>query len=187
MAGRLLVVLYPGVADWEVTFPLFCLRPRIEDTLASTGRGRIKTAMGFEINIALAGLGGVKVREFDGIFLPGGIDPETGRFPRALGEDQALLGLLREFAGEGKAVAGICGAPLVLGAAGLLKGRKFACDITEDTRGWFEGAIRVDDAICVDRKVLTASVSAILPFSTELARLLGDDKTAGVIEAFFVK
>jgi hypothetical protein len=35
--------------------------------------------------------------------------------------------------------------------------------------------------------VLTASVSAILPFSIEIARLLGDDKTAGVIEAFFVR
>lgn len=73
------------------------------------------------------------------------------------------------------------------GAAGLLDGRRFACDITDDTRGWFDAASRVDDAICVDGNVLTASVSAILPFTVELARLLGDEKTAGEIEAFFVR
>jgi len=64
MAERLLVVLYPGVADWEVTFPLFCLRPGIKDTLASTGRSRVETAMGFEIGVELAGLETVKVQEW---------------------------------------------------------------------------------------------------------------------------
>ncbi len=187
MARRLLVVLYPGVADWEVTFPLFCLRPGIDDTFASTGPARIKTAMGFEIDVALAGLDKVKVSDFDGVFLPGGIDPETDHFPRSLGEDEALLDLLREFAKQGKVVAAICGAPLVLGAAGLLKGRCFASDITDDTRGWFDGATRGQSTLCVDGRILTASVSASIPFAIELARLMGDEKTAGEIDAFFVR
>jgi len=83
---RLLVVLYPGVADWEVSFPLFCLRPGIADTL-----------------------------------------------------------------------------------------------------GWFEGAARVDEAVCADGKILTASVAATLPFTIQLARLLGNEKTADEIDAFFVR
>jgi 4-methyl-5(b-hydroxyethyl)-thiazole monophosphate biosynthesis len=179
--------LYPGVADWEVSFPLFCLRPGIADTLASTGLSRVVTAMGFEIGAELAGLETVKVREFDGVYLPGGIDPFTDRFPRALGRDQALLGLLGEFASLDKVVAALCGAPLVLGAAGLLKGRRFACDITDDTRDWFEGATRVEEPICADGKILTASVTATLPFTVELARLLGDEKTADQIDSFFVR
>jgi 4-methyl-5(b-hydroxyethyl)-thiazole monophosphate biosynthesis len=187
MAERLLVVLYPGVADWEVSFPLFCLRPGIVDTLASTGRSRVVTAMGFEIGVELAGLEAVKVADFDGVYLPGGIDPLTERFPRALGRDEALLGLLREFAASGKAIAAICGAPLVLGAAGLLKGRRFASDITDDTRGWFDGAVRADGDLCVDGKILTASVRATLPFTVELARLLGNEKTAKEIADFFIK
>jgi 4-methyl-5(b-hydroxyethyl)-thiazole monophosphate biosynthesis len=187
MAERLLVVLYPGVADWEVSFPLFCLRPGIKDTMASTGRSRIVTAMGFEISVEIAGLEAVKVEEFDGIYLPGGIDPLTDRFPRALGRDEALLGLLREFAGCDKVVSALCGAPLVLGAAGLLKGRRFASDITDDTRGWFDGATRADEAVCADGKILTASVSATLPFTVELARLLGNEKTADEIGSFFIR
>lgn len=187
MARRLLVVLYPGVADWEVSFPLFCLRPGIEGTFASTGPARIRTAMGFEIDVALAGPDKVPVTDFDGIYLPGGMDPATGRFPRSLGSDEALLDLLREFARNGRVVAAICGAPLVLGAAGLLEGRRFACDVSDDTRGWLDGAERAEGPICVDGRILTASVSAIFPFTVELARLLGDEKTAGEIEAFFVR
>jgi len=163
------------------------LRFHAADTLASTGQSRIETAMGFEIGVELVGLETVKVQEFDGVYLPGGIDPLTDRFPRAPGRDEALLGLLSEFAAQDRVVAAICGAPLVLGTAELLKGRRFACDITEDTRGWFEGATRVDEAICVDGKILTASVSAILPFTIELARLLGNKKTADQIDAFFVR
>ena len=187
MDKNLLVVMYPGVADWEVTFPLFCIRPRIAGTFVSLGPEDIRTAMGFEINIELAGLEKIDVGDFDGVYLPGGIDPDTGHFPRSLGENQGLLGLLRRFAQEDKAVAAICGAPLVLGAAGLLRGKRFACDITDDTRGWFEGATRVDDAICVDGKILTGSVRATIPFTMELARLLGDAETAGEIEDFFVR
>jgi 4-methyl-5(b-hydroxyethyl)-thiazole monophosphate biosynthesis len=187
MAKRLLVVLYPGVADWEVTFPIFCLRPGIKHVFGSTGPERIKTAMGFEIDVDPAGPGSVGVSGFDGIFLPGGIDPATDHFPRSLGEDPDLLDLLRKFAEENRVVAAICGAPLVLGAAGLLKGKSFASDVTDDTRGWFDGATRSEEALCIHGKLLTASVSATIPFAAELARLLGDEKTAGEIEAFFVR
>jgi putative intracellular protease/amidase len=186
MAKRLLVVMYPGVADWEVTFPLFCLRPRIADTFVSIAPERIRTAMGFEIDIGLAGLNEIDADDFDGVYLPGGTDPDKGRFPRSLGENQDLLDLVRGFAERDKAIAAICGAPLVLGAAGLLKGRRFACDITDDTRGWFDGATRVDDAICVDGRIVTASVRALLHFTIELARLLGEDETATQIQDFFV-
>ena len=187
MAKRLLVVLYPGVADWEVGFPLFCLHPRIESEFASSGHGRVRTSMGFEIEVLLSDLDRVGVDGFDGLYLPGGLDPDRGRFPRSLCENQEILGLLKEFSLRDKVVAAICGAPLVLGAAGLLKGRRFACDITEDTHGWFDGAVRVDEPVCADGKVLTGSVSAIIPFCRDLAGLLGEGETAREIEAFFVR
>jgi putative intracellular protease/amidase len=187
MAKRLLTILYPGVADWEVGFPLFCLHPGIESRFASAGHDRIKTAMGFEIDVSLKDLKAVDVGDYDGVYLPGGLDPDAGRFPRSLGENAEILGILREFFERDKLVAAICGAPLVLGAAGLLEGRRFACDITEDTRGWFDGAVRADEPLCSDGKLLTGSVRAIVPFCRELARLLGDDNTADEIDAFFVR
>jgi 4-methyl-5(b-hydroxyethyl)-thiazole monophosphate biosynthesis len=187
MAKRLLVILYNGVADWEVGFPLFCLHPRIESQFASPGEGPVRTTMGFEIRVTLNDLRRVDVGSFDGIYLPGGLDPETGRFARSLCENNEVLDILRQFSRRDKVVAAICGAPLVMGAAGLLEGRRFACDITEDTRGWFEGAVRVDEPVCTDGRILTGSVSAIIPFCRDLARLLGEPQTAEEIEAFFVR
>ena len=184
MSKNLAVIVYEGVADWEVSFPIFCWRPAIEPVFAALGSDRIKTTYGFSLDVA-SRLGDLEASEFDGIYLPGGIDPLTKRFPRSLGEDAVLLGKLREFAEAGRVVAAICGAPLVLGAAGLLAGRRFACDITEDTRGWLEGATRVDGSFAADAGIVTASVRAIVPFSVEVARAMGDEETARVIAEFF--
>jgi 4-methyl-5(b-hydroxyethyl)-thiazole monophosphate biosynthesis len=180
----LLVVLYPGVADWEVSFPLFCLHPRIEYRYTSIGPRRIRTVMGFEVKTELA-IDTACVDDFDGIYIPGGIDPKEGRFPRSLAENPDLISKVKQFYQKGKVVAAICGAPLVLGAAGLLKGRRFTSDITEDTRGWFDDAVRSDKAVVVDGNIITASVRGIIQFSTELARLLGQETCAHEIEEFF--
>jgi 4-methyl-5(b-hydroxyethyl)-thiazole monophosphate biosynthesis len=186
MVKKLLIVMYAGVADWEVSFPIFCLRPGIEHTFAAVGSKSITTALGFEVDVSLS-VGDVKVLDFDGIYLPGGVDPMEGRFPRELGEDPGLIRLLQEFWQAGKIVAAICGAPLVLGAAGLLMGKRFASDISEDTRGWFDGATRAKGTLSVDGNVITASVQAIIPFSIELARMLGKEDIARGIEEFFVR
>jgi putative intracellular protease/amidase len=187
MAKEILVLVYNGVADWEVSFPLFCLHPKIQARFASPGGPTVRTVMGFEKEVSLPDLDRIDVEGFGGVYLPGGLDPETQRFPRGLGENPAIVDLLRRFSRSNKVTAAICGAPLILGAAGLLKGRRFACDITEDTRGWFEGAERSAEPLCSDGSILTASVSAIIPFSSELARLLGEDQTAEEIKGFFVK
>jgi putative intracellular protease/amidase len=186
MAKNLVVVMYPGVADWELGFPIFCLRPGIEHTFVTVGPGRLTTALGFEITVS-RGLEGVRPADFDGIYIPGGVDPAEGRFPRCLGEEPKLIRVLQEFWQAGRVVAAICGAPLVLGAAGLLMGKRFASDITEDTRGWFDGASRSKQPLVVDGNIITASVQAILPFAIELARMLGKEDIARGIDEFFVR
>ena len=185
MAGRLLTVLYPGFAEWEVVVPAFCLHPRILTSYLSLGEPVVRGAMGFAIE-ARDTLATLDAGSFDGIFLPGGLDPETQRFPRGLGEEEALLDLLRDFDRREKVIAAICGAPLVLGAAGLLDGRRYACDITENTRGWLDRGVRAPRPLAVDGRILTASVGALLPFAQALARLFGYEETAREIGTFFV-
>ena len=58
----------------------------------------------------------------DAIVLPGGM-PGT----KHLGEDRTVSEIIRTFAAEGKLVCAICAAPSVLGAAGLLRGRRATC------------------------------------------------------------
>jgi len=184
MAKQLLTILYPGFAEWEVVFPLFCVHPRVEYRFAAIGERRVRGTMGFEFEAPWI-IEEVDPDDFDGVYLPGGIDPQEGRFPRSLGEHEGLKKMLRAFADRGKVVAAICGAPLVLGAAGLLDGRDFACDITEDTYGWLDRGHRVERLLAIDGRILTASVQALLPFTAALARLLEEEQTAEEIEAFF--
>ncbi|MFQ6090441.1 MAG: DJ-1/PfpI family protein [Candidatus Bipolaricaulia bacterium] len=184
MTKQLLTILYPGFAEWEVAFPRFCVYPGVEYRFAAIGERRVRGTMGFEIE-AERTIEDVDPEGFDGVYLPGGRDPVEGRFPRSLGEHEGLKKILRRFADRGKVVAAICGTPLVLGAAGLLNERDFACDITEDTRGWLARGRRADGLLAIDGRILTASVQALLPFSAALARLLGEERTAEEIEEFF--
>jgi len=184
MAKRLLTVLYPEFAEWEVVFPLYCVHPPIEYQFVAVGEQRVRGTMGFEIEAQWT-LSDVDVANFDAIYLPGGLASDGKTFPRELGEDTALLGLLKEFADQGKVVAAICGAPLVLGAAGLLDGKRFACDVTENTRGWLDTGERANRLLVADGQMLTASVRALIPFSATMARLLGEEKTAQQVQPFF--
>ena len=93
VSKQLLTVLYQGFAEWEVVFPLFCLHPAIGARYVTLGENRLRGAMGFEIKGDWS-LENVNPREFDGIYLPGGLDPKTNQFPRSLGEHEQLLKLL---------------------------------------------------------------------------------------------
>lgn len=184
MVKKLLTIVYPGFAEWEVVFPLFCVYPAIEYQFGALKERRVRGAMGFEIE-AMWTLTDVNPEDFDGVYLPGGIDPVEQRFPRKLGENQELLSLLQRTVNHGKVVAALCGAPLVLGAAGLLSGKRFVCDITEDTRGWLDTGHRVDTLCVVDHHILTGSARGLIPFSCALARLLGEGGTAQEIKDVF--
>jgi 4-methyl-5(b-hydroxyethyl)-thiazole monophosphate biosynthesis len=180
---QLLTVLYPGFAEWEVVFPLFCIHPAVEAQYVALGDGPVQGAMGFAIK-AERTLTDVDAETCDGVYLPGGSDPRTKRFPRDLATHEGLLDLLRAFDRRRKVVAAICGAPLVLGAAGLLDGKKFACDVTEDTHGWLDRGHRVDETWAIDGRILTGSLRSLIPFSAALARLLGEEQTAREIREF---
>ncbi|MBU7026284.1 MAG: DJ-1/PfpI family protein [Theionarchaea archaeon] len=184
MVEKLLTIVYPGFAEWEVVFPLFCVYPAIEYQFCTVKEKQVRSAMGFEIE-AMWTLTDVNPEDFEGVYLPGGIDPVEQHFPRKLGENQELLSLLQRAADHGKVVAALCGALLVLGAAGLLHGKRFVCDITEDTRGWLDTGHHVDNLCVVDHCILTRSVRGLIPFSYTSARLLGEEETAQEIKDVF--
>ena len=64
----------------------------------------------------------VNLDEFDAIILPGGM-PGTVK----LGEHAGVTKAVQAFASAGKLVAAICAAPSVLGAAGILQGKRAVC------------------------------------------------------------
>lgn len=111
-------------------------------------------------------------RDVDVLFVPGGLDGTI-----ALLDDAETRAFLREIGGKARYVTGVCTGTLLLGAAGLLQGRKA-------TGHWYIrellplfGAIRSDDRVVIDGNVVTGGgATAGLDFGLALgARLLGEE------------
>lgn len=118
---RVLVPLAEGLEEIEaVTIIDVLRRGGVEVVSASLGKDR--EVCGSHGVTLLADTLWPTDGEFDAIVLPGG-----GKGTENLGADARVLETLRKFDGEGKFVAAICAAPLVLAAAGLLHGRRATC------------------------------------------------------------
>lgn len=83
----------------------------------------------------------------DALIVPGGT--------KAFNDHEGLKARLRDFAAdEGKTVAAICAAPMVLGGLGLLQGKQATC--YPGFEGYLEGAIvQQGAAVVVDGNIIT--------------------------------
>ncbi len=111
-------------------------------------------------------------RDVDVLFVPGGLDGTV-----ALLDDAETLAFLREVGGKARYFTGVCTGTLLLGAAGLLQGRKA-------TGHWYIrdllplfGAIRSDGRVVTDGNLVTGGgATAGLDFGLALgAQLLGEE------------
>lgn len=106
------------------------------------------------------------------IVLPGGL-------PGAYGlRDHAGLGReIVRFAEEGKPIAAICAAPLVLGYHDVLQGRK--ATIYPGMEEFLTGGIHVDKPVVRDGNLITGQGPAFaMEFALELAAFLKGEETA---------
>lgn len=152
------------------------------------------------MEVCVAGLSGIEVRgghgfglkadrllaecppaEFDAVFLPGGLGGALAMY-----ESAAVIGFVWEMARSGRIVSAICAAPMVLGKAGLLDGKRFTMYpglekyLPEGCRPGPEPAVR-------DGRIVTGKgPGAVFAFAKELAAALGAD-TAGVYASMFVQ
>lgn len=106
------------------------------------------------------------------IILPGGMPGSKN-----LDEHTGLKSHLIDYDNEGKFLAAICAAPLVLGNLGILKGRKAVC------YPGFEAYLKDADVVLkpfvTDNKVITGrGVGAALQFSLEIVRVLKGEELA---------
>ena len=102
------------------------------------------------------------------VFVPGGT---AGTLAAA--SDQKVLTFLRDRARRARAVTSVCTGSLVLGAAGLLKGRKATAHwVVRNTLDHF-GATPVDQRVVIDGNLVTgAGVSAGLDFALAVVEIL---------------
>src|SRR4029077_7989662 len=110
----------------------------------------------------------VKAVEFDAVIVPGGYAPDMMR------RHDAMVGLVREAAQQGKVVAAICHAGWMLVSAGILKGRKATSFFSIKDDLIAAGADWQDAEGVVDATLITSRTPNALPaFCRAIVSALG--------------
>jgi len=151
-----------SVPGWEVRF----VGPRKGPVRADSG------ALGLSADYGLD-----EVEQADVVLVPG------GEGNRPLLEDEAVLSWLRRVDEGSKWTTSVCTGSLVLGAAGLLEGRKATCHwaFLEQLRGF--GADPVGGRFVEDGKVVTAAgVSAGIDMALHLVGLEAGPEVAQAVQ-----
>ncbi len=113
----------------------------------------------------------------DVVMVPGGPGQQD------LMEDEKALDFLRKQAATAKYVTSVCTGSLVLGAAGLLKGKRATCHWAAIEHLSLLGALPVRERVVVDGDIVTgAGVASGIDFALKLAAILAGEQVAREIQ-----
>lgn len=106
------------------------------------------------------------------IILPGGM-PGTIN----LAKHVELTKKINSFAKEGKYLAAICAAPMILGQMGLLEGKR--ATIYTGMEKYLDGAVFINNRVVTDGNVITSQgPGTAMEFAIKLVEILKDEKTS---------
>jgi cyclohexyl-isocyanide hydratase len=164
---RIVFAIFPGMTHLDFTGPHQFLRrtPNSETIVASATGGTIDAdGLSFAGTVRLA-----DIASCDLICVPGGVTTT------AVANDPAFVGEIRRLGTSAKYVTSVCTGSLLLGAAGLLKGKRAACHWAwRDLLPLF-GAIPDPGRVVRDGNIITGGgVTAGIDFAlTVLAEVAG--------------
>lgn len=159
--------LATGFEEIEALIPLDIMRRGGVDfqTVSITGSLMVETSHGVTIKADLL-FEEADLSDADLLMLPGGLPGATN-----LNEHAGLKKALVEQAKQGKLVAAICAAPLVLGGLGLLNGRQATC--YPGFEKYMAGADYTHELYTVDGNIITGEgPAATLPYAYTLLSML---------------
>lgn len=169
---RACVLLADGFEETEAVTLIDVLRRARVDVVTAGIRARRVTgshAIPIEADATLAD---VAHETFDAVVLPGGMPGATH-----LRDDAGVRALVTAQHAAGRWVAAICAAPIVLGAAGLLRGKRATCYPGFESQ--LEGATVSTEPVVTDCRIMTSrGVGTALEMSLALVRELVDDASA---------
>lgn len=161
------VFLATGFEETEATGTIDILRRGgIETTVVSiTGNRQVAGAHGLQL-VADKLFAEADFAEADALILPGGMPGSSN-----LDACAPLKGLLTKHYNEGKLVAAICAAPLVLGGLGFLQGRRATCYPGFEPQ--LTGATITGEHAVIDGNVLTGKgPGLVFDFALAIVKVL---------------
>jgi cyclohexyl-isocyanide hydratase len=176
MTRRIGMLIFPRLTQLDMTGPYEVLA-RLRNTtvdLVSRTRGPVTTDRGMQIVPTVTYS---DCPPLDVVMVPGGPGQQD------LMEDEATLEFLRKQAASAKYVTSVCTGSLVLGAAGLLKGKRATSHWAAVDHLALLGAIPVREKVVVDGHIVTgAGVTSGIDFALTLATILEGEQTAREIQ-----
>lgn len=119
----------------------------------------------------------INLSKIEAIVLPGGMPGATN-----LKNSKTVLKALNYCIENKKIIAAICAAPLVLGEAGMLKGKTAVCYPGFENR--LNGANILDEPVCVDENIITAKgPGASFMFALKIVEILSGKKVVDKIKS----
>lgn len=165
---RIVFAIYPGMTHLDFTGPhqFLSRAPNSETIVASPAGGDVEAdGLVFARTVKLA-----DVDRCDLICVPGGLAATI------VAQDRTFIAELQRLAKDAKYVTSVCTGSLILGAAGLLKGKRAACHWAWREMLPLFGAIVDEGRVVRDGNVITGGgVTAGIDFAlTVLAEIAGD-------------
>lgn len=175
-APTALIILAEGFEEIEAVAPIDILRRAgVEVTVAGLSGTSVKSARGVSVTADRPLDRGNS--NFDAIVLPGG-----GIGAKNLAASEAVKSLVQEFHRQGKWVCAICASPaLVLGPAGVLKGKSATC--FKGMESGFGPEVRyLNQKVVSDGNVLTSQgPGTAVEFALSIVeKLAGPEKSAKI-------
>lgn len=166
---RILFAIYPGMTHLDFTGPhqFLSRMPGSETIVASPAGGDVEAdGLTFGNTERIA-----DVRSCDLICVPGGLNAMT------VALDENFIAEIRRLASGAKYVTSVCTGSLILGAAGLLQGRRAACHWAWADMLPLFGAVHDPARVARDGNIITGGgVTAGIDFAlTVLAEVAGEE------------
>ena len=171
---QIVIALFPGVTHLDFTGPhqILCRLPGAKVTVASLAGGEIEAD-----GLVFAHLPKLSdIEACDVLLVPGGFGTT-----QAMG-DMDFIAQIRRLADGARYVTSVCTGSLVLGAAGLLKGKRAACHWAWRDQLALFGAIPDPSRVVRDGRYITGGgVTAGIDFAlTVVAELAGEEMAQGI-------
>ena len=169
-------MIFPRLTQLDMTGPYEVLArlPNTSVDLVARDLDPVKTDRGMQI-VPTVTYG--TCPPLDVVMVPGGPGQQD------LMEDEAALEFLRKQAAAAKYITSVCTGSLVLGAAGLLKGKRATCHWAAIDHLTLLGAIPVHERVVIDGNIVTgAGVASGIDFALALAAILEGEQTAREIQ-----
>jgi transcriptional regulator GlxA family with amidase domain len=171
----ILFAIYPGMTHLDFTGPhqFLSRTPNSETVVASPAGGPVEAdGLTFGNTVRIA-----DVRSCDLICVPGGV------VATKMAQDQSFTSEIRRLAQSARYITSVCTGSLILGAAGLLKGKRAACHWAWRDMLELFGAIPDPARVVRDGNIITGGgVTAGIDFAlTVLAEIAGEE-TAQMIQ-----